>query len=52
MILDVFSGQMGTPVTEKLKENHTKYVRVPANIINLFQTLDLTAGLSQKLQGD
>ena len=28
LILDVFSGQMKTPVTDKLAENHIKYVKV------------------------
>ena len=48
MILDVFSGQMITPVTMKLKENHIKYARVSANMTNLFQPLDLTLNRSAK----
>ena len=48
MILDVFCDQMTTPVTDKLKENHIKYVCVPANMTNLFQPLDLTVKRSAK----
>ena len=48
LILDVFSGQMTTPVTDKLAENHIKYVKVPANMANLFQPLDLTINRSAK----
>ena len=32
---------MTTPATVKLAENHIKYVKVPANMTNLFQPLDL-----------
>ena len=39
---------MTTPVTEKLAENHMKYVKVPANLTNLFQPLDLTINRSAK----
>ena len=48
MMLDVFSGQMTTPVTDKPKENHIKYVPVPANMTNLFQPLDLIVNKSVK----
>ena len=48
LILDVFSGQMTIPVMEKLAENHMKYVKVPANLTNLFQPLDLTINRSAK----
>ena len=48
LILDAFSGQMTTPVTDKLAENHIKYVKVPANMTNLFQPLDLTINRSTK----
>ena len=37
LILDVFSGQVTTLATAKLAENHMKYVKVPANMTNLFQ---------------
>ena len=48
LILDVFSGQMVTPAMAKLAENHMKYVKVPANMTNLFQLLDLTINRSAK----
>ena len=48
LILDVFSGQMTAPVTEKLAQNFIKYVKVPANMTNLFQPLDLTVNGSAK----
>ena len=37
---------MTTPATVKLAENHIKYVKVPANMTNLFQPLDLTINRS------
>ena len=40
LILDIFSGQMTAPVTEKLAENFIKYMKVQANMTNLFQLLD------------
>ena len=49
MIMDVFCAQMTTPVTDKLKESHTKYVRVSANMINLFQPVDLTVNRTVKI---
>ena len=48
LILDVFSGQMTTSVMGKLAENHVKYVKVPANITDIFQLLDLTINRSAK----
>ena len=48
LILDVFSGQMTEQVKEKLKESHILFVRVPANMTNLFQPLDLTVNRSFK----
>ena len=48
LILDVFSGKMTTPVTDKLAENHIKHVKVPANMTNLFQPLDLAINRSAK----
>ena len=48
LVLDVFSGQMTVPVTEKLAENFIKYVKVPANMTSLFQPLDLTVNGSAK----
>ena len=37
MTLDVFSGEITILVTDKLKENHMKYARVPVNMTNLFK---------------
>ena len=37
LILDVFGGQMTTPITEKLAENNIKYMNIPVNMTNLFQ---------------
>ena len=48
LILDIFSGQMTAPVTEKLAENFIKYMKVQANMTNLFQPLDLTVNGSAK----
>ena len=48
LILDVFSGQVTTLVTDKLAENHMKYVKVPGNMTNLFQPLDLIINRSAK----
>jgi len=48
LILDVFSGQMTEQVQEKLKESRILFVRVPANMTNLFQSLDLTVNRSFK----
>ena len=36
LILDIFSGQMTTPVMDKLAENHIKYVKVPTKMTNYF----------------
>ena len=47
LIIDVFSGQMTDPVIEKLR-NNIKLTRVPANMTNLFQPLDLTVNGSGK----
>ena len=48
LIMDVFSGQMTDPVKEKLRQNNILLVRVPANMTNLFQPLDLTVNGSFK----
>ena len=48
LILDVFKGQMKEPVKQKVKENHILFVRVPANMTNIFQPLDLTVNGSFK----
>ena len=42
LIIDVFSGQVTKPVIDKMTENNIKLVKVPANMIRLFQPLDLT----------
>ena len=36
MMSDIFSGEITILVTDKLKENHMKYARVPVNMTNLF----------------
>ena len=48
LIIDFFSGQMRHAVIQKLKENHIKVTRVPPNMTNLFQPLDLTVNGSAK----
>ena len=48
LILDVLSGPITTPVTDKLAENHMKYMKVPVNMTNLFQPLDLAINRSAK----
>ena len=48
LIIDAFSGQVTDPVIQKLKENHIKVTRVPPNMTNLFQPLDLTVNGSAK----
>ena len=35
-------------LVDKLKKNYRKYVRVPTNITNIFQPLDLTFNKSTK----
>ena len=48
LVMDVFTGQMTEPVKEKLRANNILLVRVPANMTNLFQPLDLTVNGSVK----
>ena len=48
LIIDVFSGQMTEPVMEKMRENNIKLVRVPPNMTNIFQPLDLTVNGAAK----
>ena len=48
IIMDVFTGQMTGPVLEKLRDNKILLVRVPANMTNIFQPLDLTVNGSFK----
>ena len=48
LILDVFKGQMAESVKQKMMENHILFVRVPANMTNIFQPLDLTVNGSFK----
>ena len=48
IIMDVFTGQMIGPVLEKLRDNKILLVRVPANMTNIFQPLDLTVNSSFK----
>ena len=49
LILDVFSGQTTTPVMDKLAENRIKYMKVRANMMNLFKPLNLTINKSAKV---
>jgi len=42
LILDVFRGQMTSEVTDLLKENNIFFVKIPNNMTDLFQPLDLT----------
>ena len=46
LILNVFSGRMTEHVKEKLRENYSLSVRVPANMVNLLQPLNLTVNRS------
>ena len=48
LIIDVFSGQMTDPVIEKIRENSIKLLKVPANMTQLFQPLDLTVNGAAK----
>ena len=48
LIIDIFLGQTTDPFIEKLKENNIKLTRVPANMTNLFQPLDLTVNGTTK----
>ena len=48
LIIDVFSGQMIDPVIEKIRENSIKLVKVPPNMTQLFQPLDLTVNGTAK----
>ena len=48
IIMDVFTRQMTGPVLEKLRDNKILLVRVPANMTNIFQPLDLTVNGSFK----
>ena len=43
LIMDVFREQMTEKVLEKLKRSKIFLVKVPANMIHIFQPLDLTA---------
>ena len=48
LIIDVFSGQMTPAMLQKLRENYIFLVRVPPNITNLLQPLDLTVNVAAK----
>ena len=48
LIMDVFRGQITEAVINKLRENNILTVRVPANMTNIFQPLDLTVNGSAK----
>ena len=49
LIIDVFSGQVTKPVIDKMTENNIKLVKVPVNMTRLFQPVDLTSMVLQKL---
>ena len=42
LIMDVFKGQTTSAVRDLLKENNIFFTKVPANMTNLYQPLDLT----------
>ena len=46
--MDVFRGQMTDPVLLKLRENSIFLFRVPPNMTNLFQLLDLNVNGAAK----
>ena len=46
--MDVFQGQMTEDVLTVLKESNILLVRIPANMTNIFQPLDLTLNGSFK----
>lgn len=48
LTIDVFRGQMTNPVLGLSKENNIISVRVPANMTNKFQPLDLTVSGAAK----
>ena len=48
LLMDVFRGQMTRPVLQKLEEHRIFIVRVPPNMTNLFQPLDLTVNGAAK----
>ena len=41
IIMDVFKGQMTTPVFEKLASNNIELVKVPPNLTHIYQPLDV-----------
>ena len=47
-IIDVFRGQMTEPVLNFIKEYKICLVKVPANMTDIFQSLDLTVNRSAK----
>ena len=48
MIIDVFPGQVTKPVINKMTENSIKLVKVPANMTQLLQPLDLSVNGAAK----
>ena len=48
LIIDVFRGQITEPVFNILKEYNICLVKVPANMIDIFQSLDLTVNRPAK----
>ena len=48
LLMDVFRGQMTRPVLQKVEEHRIFIVRVPPNMTNFFQPLDLTVNGAAK----
>ena len=46
--MDVFRGQMTTPVIEKLTSNNIQLVKVPPNLTHIYQPLDVTVNGAAK----
>lgn len=46
--MDVFKGQTTTAVQDLLKKNNIYFTKVPANMIHLYQPLDLTVNSYSK----
>ena len=47
-IMDVFKGQMTTPVLQKIASNNIQLVKVPPNLTHIYQPLDVTVNGAAK----